>query len=136
MFVSANYFGKCILFTCSEEALRLCCLNRKFGSNKMGLLRTPRQIIAEAITFTNSKFKKKVILVRYQDKIQYKPLQVISFFPHSLPFNTVKADPWIRESCFLCSKKELRPPSLITHNISSNWALEAVRRSSRICSEH
>lgn len=55
VFVSANYFGKCILFTCSEEALRLCCLNRKFGSDKMGLLWTPRQIITEANIFKNSK---------------------------------------------------------------------------------
>lgn len=56
--MSANYFGKCILFTCSEEALRLGCLNRKFGSNKMRLLQTPRQIITEANTFKNSNKKK------------------------------------------------------------------------------
>ena len=59
----------------------------------MGLLWTPRQIIAEADTLRIQ--KKEVILLRYQDKIQCKPLQLISFFPSFLLFEHSLSSPLV-----------------------------------------
>ena len=134
VFVSADYFGKCRLFTCSEETLRLCCLHRKFGSNKMGLLWTPRQIIAEADTLKIQ--KKEAILVRYQDKIQCKPLQFISFFPSFFLFEHSLSSPLVTwGSFFLCSEKQLRLLSPIVKNASFNWRPpDSVRRSTSLLS--
>lgn len=71
---------------------------------------------------------KKVILVRYQDQIQCKTLQLISFFPLALPFNIAKADPW---------KWEEVSPWALSHSWGlwassaklsplSSWAPEAI----------
>lgn len=65
VFVSANYLGKCILFTCSEGALRLRCLNRKFGANKMSLLWTPGQVMMGTNTLKSQNLKKDSHFVRH-----------------------------------------------------------------------
>lgn len=77
----------------------------------MGLLWAPRQIITETNTFKNAKiFLKRSFWLDNEDQTQCKPLQLISFFPHVLPFEIVKADALeTRGSFSLASETQLRP---------------------------